>query len=97
MTQNSLKNLFLASIQFFFAKDCALADLLCLPVKIGLKNLFLTYIFFVNLKYMILKNNYMEGPGSATKNNVAHPNHPEEEETSPNRNHIITGKQQQTN
>ena len=30
-------------------------------------------------------------------NNVAHPKHPEEEETSPNRNHIITGKQQQTN
>ena len=24
---------------------------------------------------------------------VAHPKHPEEEETSPNRNHIITGKQ----
>ena len=30
-------------------------------------------------------------------NDVAHPKHPEEEETSPNRNHIITGKQQQTN
>ena len=30
-------------------------------------------------------------------NNVAHPKHPEEEEISPNRNHIITGKQQQTN
>ena len=30
-------------------------------------------------------------------NNVAHPKHLEEEETSPNRNHIITGKQQQTN
>ena len=26
-------------------------------------------------------------------NNVAHPKHPEEEETSLNRNHIITGKQ----
>ena len=39
----------------------------------------------------------MEGSGSATINNVAHPKHPEEEETSPNRNHIITGKQQQTN
>ena len=38
----------------------------------------------------------MEGSGSAT-NNVAHPKHPEEEETSPNRNHIITGQQQQTN
>ena len=33
----------------------------------------------------------MEGSGSATKNNVAHPNHTEEEETSPNRNHTITG------
>ena len=30
-------------------------------------------------------------------NNVAHPKQPEEKETSPNRNHIITGKQQQTN
>ena len=30
-------------------------------------------------------------------NNVAHPKHPEEEETSPNRNHITTGKQEQTN
>ena len=30
----------------------------------------------------------MEGAGSATINNVAHPKHPEEEETSPNRNHI---------
>ena len=30
-------------------------------------------------------------------NNVAHPKHPEEEETSLNRNHIITGKQQQKN
>ena len=40
----------------------------------------------------------MEGSGSATiKNNIAHPKHPEEEETSPNKNHIITGKQQQTN
>ena len=26
-------------------------------------------------------------------NNLAHPKHPEVEETSPNRNHIITGKQ----
>ena len=47
------------------------------------------------------QNNYMEGSGSATIkilfNNVAHPKYPEEEETSPNRNHIITGKQQQTN
>ena len=39
------------------------------------------------------QNNYMEGSGSA----IAHPKHQEEEETSPNRNHIITGKQQQTN
>ena len=30
------------------------------------------------------------------QNNVAHPKHPEEEGTSPNRNHIITGEQQQT-
>ena len=30
-------------------------------------------------------------------NNVAHPKYPEEEETSPNRNHIITSKQEQTN
>ena len=35
--------------------------------------------------------------GVPQQNNVAHPKHPEEEETSPNRNHIITGKQQQTN
>ena len=34
----------------------------------------------------------MEGSGSATKNNVVHPKHTEEEETSPNKNHIITGK-----
>ena len=40
----------------------------------------------------------MEGSGSATiKLHVVHPKHQEEEETSPNRNHIITGKQQQTN
>ena len=39
----------------------------------------------------------MEGSGSATKNNVAHPKHPEEEETSPNKNHTTTGKRQQTN
>ena len=44
-----------------------------------------------------LQNNYMEGSGSATIKHVAHPKHPEEEETSPNRNHIITGKQQQVN
>ena len=37
----------------------------------------------------------MEGSGSATIKNVAHLKHPEVEETSPNRNHIITGKQQQ--
>ena len=42
-----------------------------------------------------MQNNYMEGSGTIKK--VAHPKHPEEEETSPNRNHIITGKQQQTN
>ena len=30
-------------------------------------------------------------------NDVAHPKHPEEEETSPNRNNIDTGKQKQTN
>ena len=35
--------------------------------------------------------------GVPQQNNVAHPKHPEEEETSPNRNHIITGKQQKTN
>ena len=40
----------------------------------------------------VVQNNYMEGSGSVTINNVAHPKHPEEEETSPNRNHIITGK-----
>ena len=34
----------------------------------------------------------MEGSGSATIKYVAHPKHPEEEETSPNKNHIITGK-----
>ena len=38
-----------------------------------------------------------KGQGVPQSNNVAHPMHPEEEETSPNRNHIITGKQQQTN
>ena len=43
----------------------------------------------------LLQNNYRatinrEGSGSATINNVAHPKHPEEEETSPNKNHIIT-------
>ena len=32
------------------------------------------------------QNNYMGGSRSATINNVAHPKHPEEEETSPNRN-----------
>ena len=37
----------------------------------------------------------MEGSGSATIKNVAHLKHPEGEETSRNRNHIITGKQQQ--
>ena len=35
--------------------------------------------------------------GVSQLNNVVHPKHPEEEETSPNRNHIITGKQQHTN
>ena len=30
--------------------------------------------------------------GVSQSNNVAHPKHPEEEETSPNRNQIITGK-----
>ena len=30
-------------------------------------------------------------------NNIAHPKHPREEETSSNRNHIITSKQQHTN
>ena len=34
-------------------------------------------------------------PSAQGANNVAHPKHPEEEEISPNRNHIITGKQQQ--
>ena len=45
-----------------------------------------------NSKIIILK-----AQGVPQYNNVAHPKHPEEEETSPNRNHIITGKQQQTN
>ena len=43
------------------------------------------------------QNNYMEGPGSATINIAAHPKHPEEKETSPNRNHIITSKRSQKN
>ena len=38
----------------------------------------------------------MKAQGVPQEKNVAHPKHPEEEETSPNRNHIITGKQQQT-
>ena len=54
------------------------------------------YIYIKSIPENV-KNNYMEGSGSATINNVAHPKHPEEEETSPNRNHIITGKQQQAN
>ena len=32
-------------------------------------------------KISVLSNNYIEGSGSATKKNVAHPKHPEEEET----------------
>ena len=43
------------------------------------------------------QNNQWKAQGVPQLNNVAHPKHPEEEETSPNRNHIITGKQQQTN
>ena len=38
------------------------------------------------LSFFINQNNYMEGSGSATINNVALPKHPEEEETSPNKN-----------
>ena len=34
----------------------------------------------------------MEGPASVTINNAAYPKHQEEEETPPNRNHIITNK-----
>ena len=45
----------------------------------------------------VRKNNYMDGSGSATiLTNAAHPQYQEEEEPSPNRNHIITNKQQQT-
>ena len=39
----------------------------------------------------------MKAQGVPQLNNVAHPKFPEEEESSSNRNHIITGKQQQTN
>ena len=45
---------------------------------------------------IVYVRNYMEGSGSATIKNAAHPQYQEEEETSPNRNHIITSKQQQT-
>ena len=45
----------------------------------------------------LMSKNYMEESGSATIKNVAHLKHPEEEKNSPNRNLIITGKQQQTN
>ena len=38
-------------------------------------------------------DNYIDGSGSATVKTAAHYKHPEEEETSPNRNHIITRKQ----
>ena len=46
----------------------------------------------------VRKNNYMEGSESATIKYAAHPQYQEEEEeeTSPNRNHIITSKLQQT-
>ena len=49
-----------------------------------------------NMIVYVRKTNYMEGSGSATIKNAAHPQYQEEEETSPNRNHIITSKQQQT-
>ena len=47
----------------------------------------------VTKKAIYEQNNYLEGSGSATKNNAAHHKYPEEGETSPNRNHIITSKQ----
>ena len=50
-----------------------------------------------NIIVYVRKNNYMEGSGSATINNAAHPQYQAEEETSPNRKLIITSKQQQTN
>ena len=43
------------------------------------------------------KINTQKAQGVTQYNNVANPKRPEEEETSQNRNHIITGKQQQTN
>ena len=50
------------------------------------------YTDLFTLKIIIWK-----AQGVPQLNNVVHPKHPEEEETSPNKNHIITGKQQQTN
>ena len=47
--------------------------------------------------HVIRKIIIWKAQGVPQENNVADPKHPEEEETSPNRNHIITGKQQQTN
>ena len=37
-------------------------------------------------------SNYMEGQGSAKKNNAAYPKHQDNEETLPYRNQIITSK-----
>ena len=50
-----------------------------------------------NMIVYVRKNNYMEGSGSVTIKNAAHPQYQEEKETSPNINHIIRSKQQQTN
>ena len=70
------------------------------PFMVSEKKVFILYIFTKFNPFAAPatnQNNCMECSGSATIKNVAHPKHPEEEETSPNRNHIMTGKQQQTN
>ena len=51
------------------------------------------YIFFIMVVitgHRVLDLiDYIEDTGSATKNDAAYPKHQEEEETPPNRNHII--------
>ena len=54
-------------------------------------------VSFLDLLSLLFKLIIWKAQGVPQLNNVAHPKHPEEEETSPNRNHIITSKQQQTN
>ena len=60
-------------------------------------NLTVNLILTFSSLHMPLEIIIWKAQGVPQYNNVAHPKHQEEEEISPNRKHIITGKQQQTN